>query len=124
MSGTRVLVAGPFRWPGVGSRFVTVKAWLEGHQFDLEDVADLLTAGDLRVIKEGDRYYLTSPEIDNPPAGKQFYEVAPDVLARVNGLGRAHNPRFRPVKLAGTYQEGDHRHHVVQAETIEVRAKA
>jgi len=62
------------------------------------------------VVKEGDQYYLTSPEIDNPPAGKQFYEVAPEVLARVNGLGRARNPSFRPVKFTGTYQEGDARH--------------
>jgi hypothetical protein len=102
---------------------VTVKAWLEGHQFDLEDLVDLLPAGELRVVKEGDRYYLTALEIDNPPTEKQFCEVAPDTLARVNGLGRAHNPSFRPVQLTGTYQEGDHRHHVVTAGTIEVRAK-
>jgi hypothetical protein len=35
---------------------VAVKAWLEGHEFDLEDLATLLPTGDTRVIKEGDGY--------------------------------------------------------------------
>ena len=103
---------------------MTVKAWLEGHPYDLEDLADLLPTGDVRVVKEGERYYLTSPQIDNPPAGRQIYEVAPEILTRVNGLGRAHNPNFRPVKLANTYQEGDYQHHVAQAEAAEARDKA
>jgi hypothetical protein len=48
---------------------VIVKAWLEGHQFDLDALAELLPAGDTRVVLDGDGYYLTATEIDNRPAG-------------------------------------------------------
>jgi hypothetical protein len=49
---------------------MTMKAWLEGHEFDLEDLARLLPTDDVRVIKEGDGFYLTAAELDNPrPAG-------------------------------------------------------
>jgi hypothetical protein len=54
---------------------VTVKAWLEGHQCDLQDLAELLSSGDVRVVREDDSYYLTSPKIDNPPQGATFYEA-------------------------------------------------
>ena len=45
---------------------MTVKVWLEGHQFDLEALAELLTTGDIRVETDGDGgFYLTADEIDN-----------------------------------------------------------
>jgi hypothetical protein len=49
---------------------MTNKAWLEGHEFDLEDLADQLAAGDVRVVRDEteNAYYLTSPG-DRQPAG-------------------------------------------------------
>jgi len=38
--------------------FVTVKAQLVGHPFDLEALAAMLPSGDTRVLKENDDYYL------------------------------------------------------------------
>ena len=102
---------------------MTFKAWLDGHEFDLEDLTDLLPTGDTQVVKEGGSYYLTPTEIDNRPEGVPFYEVAPRVLLRVNGLGRARNPRFRPVNLSGCYEDGDSRHAVVAAGIAEARAR-
>ena len=101
---------------------MTVKAWLEGHQFDLEALANLLPTGDIRVVKEQERYYLTSSQLDSPPPEKTLYELAPDLLTRVNGLGRVNDPGFRPVALTMTFQEGEHKHHVLVAGTIEVRS--
>ena len=104
---------------------MTVKAWLDGHQFDLEDLAYLLPTGDVRVIKEGDRYYLSAPELDNPPQGKQFYEVAPDALNRVNAIGRLNRPEFQPVKLAMQFEtDHGHHHHVVVKGAAISRSKA
>jgi len=104
---------------------VTVKAWLDGHQFDLEDLVYLLPTGDVRVIKEGDRYYLSAPELDNPPQGKQFYEVAPDALNRVNAIGRLNRPEFQPVKLAMQFEtDHGHHHHVVVKGAAISRSKA
>lgn len=77
----------------------------------------------MRVVREGEGYYLTSSLMDSPPDGKQFYEIAPDLLTRANGLGRVHNPSFRPVTLAMNFDDGDHVHHVVLADTVEARSK-
>lgn len=62
---------------------MSVKAWLEGHQFDLDDLVALLSTGDTRVVKDGDAYYLLSAEIDSRPAGVPFYEVAPRFFGRL-----------------------------------------
>lgn len=56
---------------------MTVKAWLKGHDFDLQDLVTLLPSGDTRVAREGDRYYVTSTEIDQRPDGGEPYQVAP-----------------------------------------------
>jgi hypothetical protein len=87
---------------------MTMKAWLEGHTFDLEDLATLLPTGDVRVIREGDGFYMNAEELDNPPSGKAFHEVAEELLVRANGLGRLMKPEFTPVGLTGRYeQEGN-----------------
>jgi hypothetical protein len=103
---------------------VIVKAWLDGHHIDLETLADLLPAGDTRVVRDGDGYYLTAAEIDGRPAGVPFYEVAPVVLQRVNGLARVMSAGYRPVRLSGRYQEGERRHQVVHAGCAEIRLQA
>ena len=101
-----------------------VKAWLDGHPYDLEDLAELLPTGDTRVVKEGDDYYLTSLRIDNRAEDVPFYAVAPSVLQQVNGLARAMRDGFRPVRLTGRYTEGDRRHVVVSAGVAEARSRA
>jgi hypothetical protein len=69
-------------------------------------------------------FYLIANEIDNRPARVPFYEVAPVILQRINGLARAKNASYRPVSLSGRYQEGDSRHQVVLVDTAECREQA
>jgi hypothetical protein len=104
---------------------VTTKAWLEGHQFDLQDLAELLAEGDVRVVHDEaeDAYYLTAPEIDNPPSGTTFYEAAEQLIGRINGLGRVGSADFRPVKLTGRYGTPNGDHIVVSAGTSEIRIR-
>lgn len=99
------------------------KAWLEGHEFDLQDLAKLLPDGETRVIHEDDRYYLASSAIDNPSDGESFHEVARAVLAHVNGLGRTNEPSFRPVALSGLYDDGDGRIVAAATAKLELRAR-
>ena len=104
---------------------VTVKAWLKGDQFDLDRLVELFPAGDIRVVKDGDEFYLAALEIDSEADGSKFYEVAPEVLQRVNGMARAMHPNdYRPVELVGRYQVGENRHHVVLADCAEAREQA
>jgi hypothetical protein len=51
-----------------------IKAWLEGDEIDLQALTDLLTHGDMRVLRDeaAHAYYLTAPSIDNPPQPRHF----------------------------------------------------
>jgi len=103
---------------------VAVKAWLEGHQFDLQDVADLLSSGRVRVIHDAndDAFYLISPALDSPPQPGRFDIPAEKLLDLINGLARANNSGFRPVRLSGRYTDSSGRTiHMVTAKS-EARA--
>ena len=47
--------------------------------------------GPIRVVRENGVHYLLADDIDNRPQGVQYYEVAPKILKRVNGLARVTN---------------------------------
>jgi hypothetical protein len=70
-------------------------------QFDRDHLAQHLPSGDIKVVRDGDRYYLASPKIDNPPAGTKNHEVAERLIEHVNGYGSLTQPNFRPVGLTG-----------------------
>lgn len=92
---------------------MAVKAWLEGHQFDLQDLAEMLSHGNVRVLHDPDEdaYYLIAPEIDQPPQPGRFDIPAKQLLPTINGLGRARRDDFEPVKLADRYTDHDGRTH-------------
>ncbi len=103
---------------------MTNKAWLEGHQFDLEDLAEQLAVGDVRVVRDEteNAYYLTSREIDNPPEAGRFDKPAESLIVRINGLGRAKSADFRPVKLNGKYTDSNgNAHFFVSSAPAELR---
>ena len=83
-----------------------IKARLDGHEFDLQDLADWLPSGNIRVMKDDVGYYLSAAVIDNPPEGQTFYEAAQELLPIVNGIGSLKSAKFGPVKLDGRYQDG------------------
>jgi hypothetical protein len=98
------------------------KAHLEGHQFDLDHLTQLFPSGDVTVVHEDDRYYLTASEIDNPPPGTKFHEVAERLIGHVNGLGRTTHSDFRPVRLSGIYDDETGTIVVAGTAALEVRA--
>jgi hypothetical protein len=105
---------------------MTSKAWLEGHQFDLQDLAELLAAGDVRIVRDEteNAYYLSAPEIDNPPEAGRFDKPAKRLIVRVNGVGRAKSADFRPVKLSGKYTDSNGNEHLfVGAAPAELRIR-
>lgn len=76
-----------------------IRAWLAGDEEDLQYLADTLTAGDVQVAKDGQRYYMTAIEMDNSPI------AAWKLITRINGLARTQNPAFGTVKLIGAYDQ-------------------
>ena len=79
-----------------------MKAWLEGSTYDLEFLAGHLPAGDVRVGREGEKFYLSSPRLDNlPGASGLLLDVAEDLIESVNGLGRLLTLGFERIALTG-----------------------
>ena len=110
------------RGSGDTLRVVSMKAELNGHEFDLDALVDLFPSGPIRVVRESGVHYLLADEIDNRPQGVQYY--APKVLETVNGLARVANSAYQPVELSGYYFEGEQRHVVVKPDGVVIRMRA
>jgi hypothetical protein len=105
---------------------VLIKAWLQGHDFDLMTLAELFREGDPAVIANDEGYSLDLPAPDGLlDDGARLYEAASVLLRRVNGVARTRSSDFRPVGLIGRFSdETGRRHSVVLAEAAEARASA
>lgn len=101
------------------------KAWIAGHSFDLETLAELFKAGDpliAQVPSEG--YYLESPVIGDS-SGQPDLRAADALVKCINGVGRATERDYGPVRLTGRYTAPDGAtSFVVSADTAEARARA
>jgi hypothetical protein len=84
-----------------------MKAWLEGHNFDLDTLHELFPNGEAIVAKDASgRYYLESPALENPE-GQVDTDAAEALLKRINGAARAIDHSYQPVKLKGHYTGPD-----------------
>lgn len=101
---------------------MTTKAWLEGDPLDLQYLARLLPVGDVQVRQDGDRFYLAGAELDSPPSGEQFHDVAKRLITWANGAARCENPAFMPVSLKGSYERDGGVTVVLATATLLVRA--
>ena len=90
----------------IGSTLVKVtrKLRLTGDTLDLQYLAAALPMGDVLVINDGGRFYVTSKEADDV-ADAQVPEVARNLVARINGIGRLQNLSFVPVEFSGIYED-------------------
>lgn len=80
------------------------KAWLEGHEFDLETLRELFRTGDPLVAQDpSDGYYLESSALQDSN-GQLDHSAAEPLVKRINGVARASDQGFRPVHLRGRYR--------------------
>lgn len=96
------------------------KAWLEGHEFDLETLRELFRAGDPLIAQDpSDGYYLESSALQGSN-GQLSHSAAKPLVKRINGVARAAAQGFRPMHLRGRYTAPDGTMSVVVlAETAE-----
>lgn len=80
---------------------------LEGHRSDLETLGDLFSAGDPMVTHDasGD-YYIESSGLQDPN-GQIAPNAAQAMIKRINGIARAVDSSFQPVRLTGRYISPD-----------------
>ena len=65
------------------------KAWLEGHEFDLETLRELFRTGDPLVAQDpSDGYYLESSALQDSD-GQLDHSAAEPLVKRINGVARA-----------------------------------
>ena len=104
---------------------MAVRAWLEGHSFDLGALAQLFSEGDPCVAADGAGFFLTSADFDGLiNSSKELYDVAASTLRQINGVARVVDSGFRPVTLVGRFTDDvGNVHAVVSADTIEARSQ-
>lgn len=83
------------------------KAWLEGHDFDLETLGELFPKGEPLVGQDpSGGYYLESSALQD--SNSQIDTNAAQALVkRINGAARAIDQGFQPVSLTGRYTTPD-----------------
>lgn len=85
-------------------------------------LARLLSVGDVQVRQDGGRFYLAGAELDSPPCGEQFHDVAKRLITWANGAARCENSAFMPVSLTGSYERDGGVTVVLATATLLVRA--
>lgn len=116
---------------------------LKGETMDLEDLVELITSPDLRVVKEGADFFLESATLERLGGSVEVFEEAQRLLPQLNGAGKLKRRAFRDVDvdvhLIEFPADGGERkeivlggsitprarvtHVVVQPATLEVRAR-
>ena len=102
---------------------MTIKAWLSGHPFDLDELARAFPTGDARVVNEGDEYYLTSPELDEAQSTEARRAVALRLLRRLNGIARLGRADHRNVELEDRFTDPSGNDHTVRVVQEEIRIR-
>ena len=101
---------------------------LDGDEWSLEDLPEWFSQLDHKVRLEDRKYYLTSSALKHCTASSAVYELAEQIVERINGASRAFQPRFRPVQLGSeivqVLDDGTrrvHQHIVVKGHQIWVK---
>ncbi len=74
---------------------------LKGEAFDLEDLVELITSPDLRVVNEGADFFLESATFDRLDGSVDVLQEAQWLLPRLNGAGKLKRHGFRDVDVDG-----------------------
>jgi hypothetical protein len=101
---------------------------LEGDQWSLEDLPKWFGQLDHKVRSEDGKYYLASSAFDHCTTSAEVWELAEQIVERINGATRAFEPRFRPAQVSSEIvqldDDGTRRvHQRIQLDTGEIRLK-
>lgn len=80
---------------------------LTGHTFDLEELPQLLTAPELRVIEEEGRYLLEAEQFETLTEGAAVHAAAKALLPRINGIAKLMHRSFKDVDVGPIREQND-----------------
>lgn len=91
-----------------------VKAWLRGAEHDLRLLEDLFADGPVRVGKDEQGWFLSSPSLDGLfDDGGAMLAAARTIMIRVNGTATLVHSSFTPVEVSGRFSDSDRGRHLV-----------
>ena len=101
---------------------------LEGDEWSLEDLPKWFSQCTHKVRSEDGKYYLVSSAFNHCATSAEVWELAEQIVERINGASRAFEPRFRPAQISTEIvqvdDDGTRRvHHRLKADTGEFRIK-
>ena len=103
------------------------KVRLLGERFDLEDLPELFTLPSLRILTEGEDYFLQASSLDSLDDSAAVLKEARNLIRIVNGIMAVRRAGYRPVQVGDqvhdTSDEGGVRVSVHLSDTIVARAK-
>jgi hypothetical protein len=80
---------------------------LEGDEWSLEDLPRWFSQLDHKVRSEDGKYYLDSSAFDDCTKSAEVWELATQIVERINGAARAFEPGFHPVQVGEIVQVHD-----------------
>jgi hypothetical protein len=78
---------------------------LEGDAWNLEDLPQWFSQLAHKVRLEDGRYYLTSAASEHCTTSASVWETADQIVAWINGVVKALDPRFRPVQVGSEIRQ-------------------
>ena len=78
---------------------------LEGDEWSLEDLPKWFSQLDHKVRSEDGKYYLVSSAFAHYATSTEVWQLADQIVERINGAAKAFEPRFRPVQLGSEVVE-------------------
>lgn len=78
---------------------------LEGDEWSLEDLPKWFSLLDHKVRREDDEYYLVSSAFNHCATRTEIWELAEQIVERINGTAKAFEPQFRPVQVGSELLE-------------------
>jgi hypothetical protein len=101
---------------------------LKGDEWSLEDLPKWFSQLDHKVRLEDGKYYLVSSAFDHCATSAEVWELAEQIVERINAAARAFEPRFRLAHLSSEIVEVDDHgtrrvHQRIQLGTGEIRIK-
>lgn len=101
---------------------------LEGDEWSLEDLPTWFSQLNHKIRPENGKYYLVSSAFDPCTTDAEVWELAQDIIERINGAAKAFEPRFRPAQISTEIiqidEDGARRvHQRIRLDTGEIRIK-
>jgi hypothetical protein len=99
------------------------RAYLEGHQFDLDLLVEQFDRGQVVVRRDGDQCWMESPDFAALAEPGELQRVSGNLLSEMNGAAALVDASYRRVELTDRFSDGTGSNFVLLSAAIEARIR-